>query len=163
MARLSKRPALVLSQTCDVQTKQFIQIAPIFPAEGTEDHLTRLREGKILSAFWLKEHPPTLTESYADLELIQSVHKSYLKRLLPEQHFRLAHARTRELQRCLTRYFGRPNSFDVGVDHAPRAGTYLCVQCFYMNGVVTPVTLTEGQDFERCVVCGGRGWVLRGR
>src|SRR5258708_5793199 len=52
MARLSKRPVLVLSQTCDVQTKQFIQVAPIFAAEGANDHLDRLRKGQILSAFW---------------------------------------------------------------------------------------------------------------
>lgn len=163
MARLSKRPVLVLSQTCDVQTKQFIQIAPIFTAEGTSEHLARLRQGKILSAFWLKAHAPHLSESYADLELIQAAHRSYLNRLLPTQHFRLTHARTRDLQRFVTRYFGRPNSFDVGVDHAPSDGIYLCVSCFYMDGNVTPLTRTAGQDFELCTVCGGRAWVLKGR
>jgi hypothetical protein len=163
MARLSKGPALVLSQTCDVQTKQFIQIAPIFKAEGTNDHLARLREGKILSAFWLKEQPSRLPEGYADLELIQAVHRAYVKRLLPQQHFRLVEERTRELQRFITRYFGRPNSFDAGADRAPRDGTYLCVTCFYMNAVVTSTTRSEGQHFETCTLCGGRGWVLKGR
>lgn len=163
MARLSKRPALVLSQTCDVQTKEFIQVAPIFPAQGTDEHKSRLRQGLILSSFWLKEHTPELSESYADLELIQAVHKSYLKRISANQHFRLTHKLTRELQRFVTRYFGRPNSFDVGADHAPIAGTYLCVACFYMNGIVTSITRTKGQDFELCAVCGGRGWVLKGR
>ena len=163
MARLSKRPVLVLSQTCDVQTKQFIQIAPIFAAEGANDHLTRLRAGQILSAFWLKAHPPHLPESYADLELIQAVHRSYIKRLVRERHFRLTHGRTRELQRFLTRYFGRPNAFDAGTDTAPQDATYLCVSCFYMGGNVTSVTRTLGQVFELCNVCGGRSWVLKGR
>lgn len=163
MARLSKKPVVVLSQTCNVQTKQFIQVAPIFKAEGTNDHLARLREGKILSAFWLKEQPARLPEGYADLELIQAVHRSYVKRLLPQQHFRLTEERTRELQRFITRYFGRPNSFDAGADRAPRDGTYLCVTCFYMNAVVTSATRGEGQDFEICALCGGRGWVLKGR
>jgi hypothetical protein len=163
MARLSKGPAIVLSQTCDVQTKQFVQIAPIFKAEGSTEHLSRLREGRILSALWLKEHPPQLPEGYADLELIQAVHQSYIKRLSPQQHFRLADKRTRELQRFLTRYFGRPNSLDAGADLAPRDGTYLCVTCFYLDAVVTCVARAVGQDFDVCAVCGGRGWVLKGR
>ncbi len=163
MARLSKGPVLTLSQTCDVQTKEFIQIAPIFPAEGPSDHLARLRQGLIISAFWLKANPPHLTESYADFELIQAVHKSYVKRLLPSHHFRLTEARTRELQRSITRYFGRPNSFDADADRAPRDGTYLCVACFYLDAKVTAMTLTEGQNFGLCSVCGGRGWVLKGR
>ena len=163
MARLSKRPGLILSQTCDVQTKEFIQIAPIFPAEGATDHVARLRRGLIISAFWLRARPPHLTETYVDFELIQAVHKSYIRRLLPAQHFRLTDARTRELQRFITRYFGRPNSFDADADRAPRDGTYLCVACFYLDAKVTAVTLSADQNFGLCSVCGGRSWVLKGR
>jgi len=32
MAQLDKKPVLVLSQTCDIQNKDFIQIAPILPS-----------------------------------------------------------------------------------------------------------------------------------
>ena len=163
MARLSKRPVLVLSQTCDVQTKQFVQIAPIFTAAGTVEHLEKLRQGKILSAFWLRGNPPQFPESYADLELIQAVHKSYINRLLAAQHFRLTDLRTRELQRFITRYFGRPNSYDAGADHAPCSGKYLCVSCFYMDGKISSVTRTLGQDFQNCGTCGGRSWILQGR
>jgi len=161
-ARLSKRPALVLSQTCDVQVKDFIQVAPIFDADT--DDVERLRGGEELySAFYLAPHPPHFGHSYADLELMQAVHKSYIKRLKSEQHFRLKEARTRTLQRALTRYFGRPNSYDVGADTAPEAGTYLCVACFYKNGIVTAVERAAGQEFHYCTTCGGRGWVKRGR
>ena len=163
MARLSKGPVLVLNQTCDIQTKQFVQIAPIFAAEGTSDHVAKLRQGQIQSAFWLKAHPPHISESYADLELIQAVHRSYVNRILPSQHFRLTHMHTRELQRFITRYFGRPNSFDAGADPTPRDGTYLCVACFYMEGKITSVARTEGQAFDLCTACGGRAWVLKGR
>ena len=163
MARLSKRPVLVLSQTCDVQTKDFLQVAPIYPAEGNDEHKTRLRQGQILSAFWLPEHMPEISESYADLSLIQAVHKSYLKRISAKQHFRVSHQRTRELQKFITRYFGRPNSYDAGADRAPIAGTYLCVACFYMNGVVSPITRSDSQEFQLCTVCGGRAWILKGR
>jgi len=163
MARLSKRPALVLSQTCDVQTKQFIQIAPIFAAEGSLEHIERLRSDSIISAFWLPAHLPHFGESYADLELIQAVHRSYVKRLTQGQHFRLNHSRVRELQRFVTRYFGRPNCFDAGADLAPCAGTYLCVSCFYMDGRITDSTRIDGQQFEKCKTCGGRSWILKGR
>jgi hypothetical protein len=163
MAQLSKRPGLVLSQTCDIQTKQFVQTAPIFPAEGTDDHIKKLRKGEILSAFWLEAHQPHFPESYADLELIQAVHNSYVKGLEQKQHFRLSGLNVRALQRAITRFFGRPNSFDAGADHAPVAGVYLCVSCFYLDGIVTETHKSEGESFGLCAKCEGRGWVLRGR
>lgn len=78
MAVLDKKPVLVLSQTCDIQTKNFIQVAPIFEYTKTGDALDRRRSGLILPAFWLKPHPPDIPhESYADFEQIQSIHKTY--------------------------------------------------------------------------------------
>ncbi len=164
MARLSKRQVLVLSQTCDVQTKNFIQVAPIFPAVADPQYVEKLKKDEVISAIWVKKHPPELKhESYADLELIQAVHQSYLRRISPIHHFRLSESRVRLMQRSITRYFGRPNSFDAGADIAPRLGTYLCVSCFYMDGRVSPVSVAEGQPFTKCEVCGGRAWVLKGR
>jgi len=163
MAVLDKRPALVLNQTCDVQNKDFLQIAPIFPA-GNEDYVERLQRGEILSAFWIKKRVPEIqVESYADLELIQAVHKTYLKRINPTQHFRLNSQRIRVLQGAITRYFGRPNSYDVKSDHVPTGGTYLCVGCFYMDALVTSVDLSAGSRFQACQVCQGTQWVLKGR
>lgn len=163
MARLSKRPALVVSQGCDIQTRDFIHVAPIFPVRGKSEHVERLRMGLILSSFWLKAHPPQIEESFADLQLIQPIHRSYLKRLLPERHFRLKDDRVRELQRWTTRYFGRPNCFDTETDVCPRTGTYLCVACFYLDGIVTAMDRTEGQKFEECPGCKGRSWIMQGR
>jgi hypothetical protein len=164
MAILDKRPVLVLNQTCDVQSKDFIQVAPIFPAEGETEDLKKLMNGERYSAFWLKKHPPEMfEESYADIELMQAVDKSYIKRVNPEQHFRLNSERIRLLQRTLTRYFGRPNSFDSRVDSVPRTGTYLCVNCFYMDAHVTSVSLVEGSKFMTCETCGGTAWVIKGR
>lgn len=163
IARLSKRPVLVLSQNCDIQYKDFIQIAPIFEAEGSEEEISGLKKGELFSAFYLKAHPPELPrESYADFELIQAVHKSYVKQIRAEQHFRIKPAHVRELQRRLTRYFGRPNSFDVATDKVPRTGTYLCVTCFYMSGIVTHQDRTEGEAFEVCPLCEGDKWVFKG-
>ena len=102
MGRLTKRPVLVLSQTCDIQNKDFVQIAPIFPA-APED-VERLRSGnELYSAFFLKGHPSHFPDSYADLELMQAVHKSYIKRNNPK-HFRLKDEHVRELQRHFMRF-----------------------------------------------------------
>jgi hypothetical protein len=168
MALLDKRPVLVVSQTCDIQTKDFIQVAPVLPAsaEGVDDapeDLANLRNGNIINAFWLEPHPPELRgEHFADLTLIQSVHKTYLKRIRQEQHFRLSADRIRLLQRFITRYFGRPNSFDSRSDLAPKAGTYLCVSCFYMRGRITAATIEKGSAFPDCSTCGPAHWIPQG-
>lgn len=164
MAVLDKRPALVVSQTCDIQNKDFVQVAPIFPA-GTElTYLSRLQNDEIPSAFWIKTHAPEIPEeSYADLELIQSIHKTYFRGIAPNRHFRVSAARTRVLQRFITRYFGRPNSFDSRSDRPPIAGTYLCVGCFYLDGVAASVDLAADGAFPTCAACGGTQWVLQGR
>ena len=168
MAVLDKRPVLVLSQTCDVQNKDFVQVAPILPvsiegAEAEAGDLDNLIMGNIINAFWIRAHPPEIpAESFADLTLIQAVHKSYIRRLRQEQHFRLSADRTRLLQQFITRYFGRPNSFDAQHDHAPRRGTYLCVTCFYMSGSISATNIEEGANFPSCGVCNGTQWVLRG-
>lgn len=171
MALLDKRPVLVLSQTCDVENKDFMQVAPIFPvstegAEATPDDLENLKNGEIINAFWLKPHPPQIQiDSFADFTLIQAVHHSYVRRITPNQHFRLRPDKTRLLQQRITKYFGRANSFDSRSDKAPRAGTYLCVSCFYMHGRITAATLEEGDSFPTCSVCPTSSltqWILRG-
>jgi hypothetical protein len=168
LAQLDKRPVLVLSQTCDIENKDFIQIAPILPAsapgeELSAEELDTLKRGDIINAYWLKPHPPEIqTHSFADFTLIQAVHTSYVRRIRPDQHFRLRPDWTRLLQQRITRYFGRPNSFDSRSDRAPRAGTYLCVSCFYMQGRITEATLEEGATFPTCSRCDPTHWVLRG-
>ena len=163
IAILDKRPVLVLSQTCDLQNNDSFQVAPIFPVNGSRD-LVKLKDGDIYSAFWIKKRTPEITEeSYADFEYMQAVHRSYVKRIDPANHFRLNPSRVRLLQRAITRYFGRPNSFDSRSDKVPRTGIYLCVSCFYLDGRVTAVPLTENEHFHDCKTCGGTAWVLKGR
>lgn len=162
IGRLSKRPMLILSQTCDIQNHDFIQVAPIRPVpreEGDEEFFERVMRGDIISIFPLEAHPPELPSvSYAEFELIQAVHKSYLRRPDPKKHFRLGPDQILNLQRAITRYFGRPNSFDAGSDKVPRAGTYMCVRCFQWDGVVTAVVRYEGDDFGLCPRCNDKKW-----
>ncbi len=168
VALLDRTPVVVLNQTCDVQTKHFLQIAPIFPInqDDVDDpaEFERLKRGDIFSAFWIKMHSPEIPqESYADLELIQAVHKSYINRVRPLEHFRLNGIRTRLLQGRITRYFGRPNSFDAHTESAPETGTYLCTACFYMDGRAKAVEVSAGGPLPVCEECGSTQWVIKGR
>jgi hypothetical protein len=161
LGQLQKVPALVLSQTCDIGTKDSIQIAPIFPAPQDDSYVGKLLRLDIFSAFPIPPHPPEIeTNSFADLEQIQSVPKSYLKRIKPEHHFRLRPENILNLQRHITRFFGRPNSFDAGADKVPREGKYLCIRCVYSNGIISSIELKEKADFPRCSKCGGPQWIF---
>jgi hypothetical protein len=161
-ARLSKRPVLVLSQTCDIQNKDYIQVAPIY--QVPPEDLELVKSGGLYSAFYLEPYPPKiLNDGYADFERMQAVHKSFIKRPFAGTHFRLTDAQIRRLQGAITRYFGRPNAFDVEADTCPLSGTYLCVGCFYMDGRITSMDRKEGQRFENCPSCQGQKWIIRGR
>src|SRR5882724_5457871 len=53
-------------------------------------YLARLQNREIPTAFWIKMHPPEIPEeSYADIELIQAVHKTYFRGIAPGQHLRI--------------------------------------------------------------------------
>ncbi|HWY22963.1 MAG TPA: hypothetical protein VNX26_17180 [Candidatus Acidoferrum sp.] len=159
MGYMSKHPVVVLSQTCDVETKKFIQVAPVYPTVD-DGYIGKLMRDEVVSAFWVKKHPPLWEkEMYADFEHIQAVHKSYRKK--PSPHFRLAPKKVLDLQRAITRYFGRPNSFDAKKDLAPRSATYLCVGCFHFNGVATGIHVDEGKAFPVCEVCEGAAWTIQ--
>lgn len=162
VAYLTKRPVLVLTQTCDIEHKDFIQVAPIYPADP--DDIEKLKTGNdSYSAFYLAARPPHLpTESFADLERMQAVHKTYIRHLKQEQHFRLTSTNVQELQRYITRYFGRPNSYDARTDSAPMTGTYLCVDCFYLDGIATAADLKAADHFYECEICHGVKWVRKG-
>src|SRR5260370_23052802 len=54
MAVLDNRPALILSQTCDVQNNGFLQVAPIFPAGDCGD-IEKVAKTKLLSSFCLNK------------------------------------------------------------------------------------------------------------
>ena len=166
MARLARRPALVISQTCDISNADFVSVAPIYDLlDATGDHIQLLKDGKVYKAFYLAPHEatPKLAEGYADLSLIQAVHQSYLKKIVAERHFRLSPISIRLLQRHITRLFGRPNCFDADSDKAPETGIYQCVECFYLDGIVSAREFERDHEFRRCDTCDGRMWVRRGR
>jgi hypothetical protein len=61
MAVLDKRPAVVLSQTCDLQSKDFVQVAPIFPAETEGTYLARLQNWEMFFCVLGQVAPTTNT------------------------------------------------------------------------------------------------------
>lgn len=156
---LAKHPVIVLSQTCDVETKKFIQVAPIYPTKE-ESYIGKLIRDEVISAFWIQKHPPEWdVDMYVDFEHIQAVHKSYRKK--PSPHFRLSPTKVLDLQRSITRYFGRPNSFDADKDRAPRTAIYLCIECFYRDGIATSEALRQNDRFPQCSICHGTKWAIR--
>lgn len=163
MARLSKRPVLVLSQTCDISSKEFIAVAPIHPVDGIspEQRESAIQGGMFEVIYLPPNADPPFPESFADLSHLQAVHRSYVKRLLPTQHFRLSAASTLLLQQRITRYFGRPNSFDAREDKVPGDGTYLCVGCFYFDGVISSCEVRLGEVFPLCSTCEGHQWIRK--
>ena len=164
--RLSKRPVLVLNQTCDVSNNDFIQVAPIYPTTD-DNYIGKLLRNEIIDAFYLRQHPPDWEKvMYADLEQIQAIHKSYRKPHKKEEvkeyrHFRLSPSNILKLQQNITRYFGRPNAFDAGHDKVPRTATYLCVNCFHRYGRITSIDLAENDDFKPCRVCSAPSWTIQ--
>jgi hypothetical protein len=159
MARLTKRPVLVISQTCDIETKDWFAAAPIKPVESiSEEQKQTAIDGQVFDLFYLPANVSRgFAESVADLSELQAVHKSYVKRISQDQHFRLSPVRTLALQSHVTRYFGRPNSFDARYDRVPGDGVYLCVRCFFMAGIATSRELMSGDGFPTCA-CGGIQW-----
>jgi len=161
MGILDKSPAMIVSQNCNIDTKDYVQVAPIIPVDPSDaEYVENIKEHKMLSFFYMAPRPPLWdTPAYVDFNLIQSIHKTYIKRIPAENHFRLSAANVIQLQRNLTRFFGRPNAYDANADTVPRDGTYLCVQCFYMGAKATAVSLNKGGKFNICDQCGGVGWV----
>jgi len=161
MGILDKSPALVLSQNCDIATKDYVQIAPIIQVDPEDiGKVGRLKSHAILDSFYLAPHPPQWEgDAYADFELMQSVHKSYLKSIPSGSHFRISAPNVLVLQGYITRYFGRPNAYDANADKVPRDGTYMCIACFYHRGIITSVSACKDDTLSCCEKCGGTGWV----
>lgn len=161
MGVLHKAPVLVVSQNCDLATKDYAHVAPIFPVDPDDDFkLSSLLGGAIMDAFSLNPHPPHWDSyAFADLGLLQAVHKSYFKRVLADKHFRLSASTVLQLQRHLSRFFGRPNAFDIKTDVVPRDGVYMCIRCFYFGAKVTSMDLKAGARFQLCPDCESGQWV----
>jgi len=163
LAKGIKAPAMVVTQTCDLDSRNWIQLAPVFPASKIEDPRKRASLGvnEIGYMFILPADPPRLAEdSYADLSMITAVHKSYLRR--GGLVVRLKSPIRALYQRHLANLHGRPFSFNVH-DIVPETGPYGCHNCYLRHGRITRAELVEGQPCTACPSCGEEAlWIMFG-
>jgi hypothetical protein len=161
-AKAFRVDAIILTQTCDLENRRYYQIAPIYPeTEQKPSSLEALRQNGINSAFYLPALAPHIVEnSYADLSHTSVVPKAYFPKNAVMQMLsaRLTNYARIELQSQVARYFGRPFGFGAR-DHAPVAGEYSCVSCFFRNGIAVKAVFQAGANFAPCATCNATLWI----
>lgn len=156
---------IILTQTCDLENRNYYQIAPISPeTKQKASALENLHENHLNYAFYLPAVAPYIVEnSYAELAHTCVVPKAYFPRDSVSQRLaaRLTnHART-ALQAQIANYFGRPFGFSTK-DRASITGEYACVSCFYRSGTATRISFQAGSNFTPCTSCGIALWIRVG-
>lgn len=162
LAKGFRQQVTIITQSCDLGTRNWIQVAPVFPASKLTDPGKRasLANNEIGYMFVLPADPPHMTEdSFADLNMLTSVHKSYLRRA--KLVLRLTASARALYQRHLASLHGRPFSFNLR-DTVPQTGEYLCHRCFFSRAEISRAQHEQGQPFGRCSGCGDDAlWILR--
>jgi DNA-directed RNA polymerase subunit RPC12/RpoP len=162
LAKGIRKSVMIVTQSCDLVSRNWIQVAPVFPGLTIADPAKRasLAINEIGYMFVLPADPPRMTEdSYAELSMITSVHKSYLRRIEPT--LRLTSTTRALLQKHLANLHGRPFSFNLR-DTVPQTGEYLCHRCFLNIGEIAQRQHEQGQPFGECPRCGVDAlWMLR--
>ncbi len=160
LAKGIRKSVMIVTQSCDLR-RNWIQVAPLFTASKIEaaEKRASLAINEIGYMFLLPADPPRLPdESFADLSMITSIHKSYLRNV--EAAVRLTTDTRVRFQKHLANLHGRPFSFNLR-DVVPQSGEYLCHNCFLNNGPITRITNVEGQPFAACPNCGDDAlWIL---
>ena len=153
VAKASKGLIAVLTQTCDIEHRRHVQVAPVQTVDGlNEKKLASLRADDIKYWMYLPPDLPALPEGYIDIAKIVSVHSSYL----PQAHFIKRHSNSGvvALQAKLAGFFGRPFGFNIR-DQVPATGDYMCLKCVYEIAQITRVPFVKGAaKFGECSRCG---------
>lgn len=124
VTNFKKSKGMVITQTCDTQRRDFIQVCPVYPistleqdlsrewaADRIRNHLGQLRNGKLGYNFYLPEitlDDCHMEESYVDLQLVTSVRNggiSNYPRLIA-----LSDMGRHWLSFAIMTYYGRPFS-----------------------------------------------------
>ncbi len=161
LAKGIRKSVMIVTQSCDIVSRNWIQVAPVFPATSITDAAKRasLAVNRIGYMFFLPTETTHLAEdSFAELSMITCVHKSYLRRVEPI--LRLSSTARALLQKHLANLHGRPFSFNLR-DDVPESGEYLCHRCFLIRGRIAREPHEQGQKFRACPVCGDDAlWIL---
>lgn len=152
LAKGIKTRIMILTQSCDIDRRNYLQVAPIYDATGMNNlKLASLRALDIFYMFYLPPDESGFPESYVDLTQIGSIHRSYLKDAVPIK--KLSAIATTSLQVHIADFFGRPFGFNTR-DLVPESGSYTCVNCFHTKTVIQSLPQTSGEPFTVCPGCG---------
>jgi len=153
LAKATRRVVMVITQTCDLERRNSVQVAPVYPARSlSESKQASLEKNEVNYLFYLPMSGHDLTEkSFADLSQITSVHNSYMREAKLAK--RLSNEGRARLQMHLAKFHGRPFGFSKE-DKVSQGGDYLCLHCFLTAAVVERRTLTADVAFGDCNRCG---------
>lgn len=159
LSKATKTRVMIMSQTCDLDNRTWIQVAPVYSATHFGGkRLNSLETGEINFMFFLPPTPPRLLErSYTDLSQITTLHKAYLRPKNRILHL-TASARVR-LQAYVAGFYGRPFGFNTR-DRVPQSAGYLCTNCVFSSGTIQSLDFAKDSTFSECPKCGSDAlWV----
>jgi hypothetical protein len=144
---------MVITQTCDLERRNFVQVAPVYAVRSlSESKRASVEKNEVNYLFYLPVVEPGLSEkSFADLSQILSVHNPYLRDAKLGK--RLSNEGRARLQEHFAKFHGRPFGFSAE-DKVSQGGEYLCLRCFLTAAVVEKRSLTAATAFGDCNKCG---------
>jgi hypothetical protein len=145
---------ILVTQTCDLDHRNFVQVAPVYPASGLLGPARResLKTNSINHMFFLPADGGQLAEdSFAELSQITSIHKSYLRGA--NLATRLTSLGRVRFQNQLANLHGRPFGFNTR-DLVPQTAEYLCMNCAVSMGKGARRRLDAGTACPPCDSCG---------
>jgi hypothetical protein len=145
---------ILVTQTCDLDHRNFLQVAPVYLASGLLGPTKResLKTNSINHMFFLPADGNRLVEdSFADLSQITSIHKSYIRGANVVS--RLATLGRVHFQNHLANLHGRPFGFNTR-DLVPQTAEYFCMNCAVSTGKGEQRKLESGTACPPCGTCG---------
>lgn len=152
MAAGYAQTCMILSQSCDLDHRKNVQIAPVSSLTDITNDRTRnnVRAGDVGYFYYL---PPNgdFPESYADLNQITTIDPSYLR--IDQLRVRLSPRGLVDFMNLLSDYFAKPFGFNTH-DTVPQTSAYRCAHCFFSGGSVVELQMHENDAFASCPACG---------
>jgi hypothetical protein len=137
-------PAMILSQSCDLDFRKHVQIAPVRPSTKIQNQetLENLRQGEIGYYYFL---PATdnFPESFADFTHITSIDASYLR--IDQVKVRLSTRGNADFMNFLSDYFAKPFGWNRR-DAVAEAGNYCCAHCFFTAATISKQAIQPGAN-----------------
>lgn len=143
---------MIVSQSCDIDWRKHIQVAPVREAEPdfAGESLSKVMENAYGYLFALPADLPDFPASYADLSRITSADASYFR---PDCLIkRLSSRGMIELQASLTDFYARAIGFNIR-DSVPQEGLYACASCFTEGRALIHEKIKRGGNFPPCRAC----------